>query len=108
MLPDMSGVVDGFSQKIFKRTIATTTVDFVETELPPVDTPIWATVQVADMETKQAENLDFSKRYIQIHRSKNDLSINDLVVYKTVLYKIVRKNDYEDYGYIEAIGEQVK
>ena len=107
MLPDMSGVLSGFLQNITKRVQTKTVVDFVET-ITNVDTTIKAVVQVADMETKQAENLDFSKRYIQIHTPSDNLEINDFVIYKTVSYKIVRKNNYADYGYVETIGEQVK
>ena len=107
MIPNMSGVLVGFEQKITKRVVTTTTVDFVQTEVN-ADTTIKAVVQVADMETKQAENLDFSKRYIQIHSGKDNLDINDFVLYKTVKYRIVRKNNYSDYGYVETIGEQMK
>jgi hypothetical protein len=103
---DMSEMLEGFEQDVILRKRTTTTVDFVPTE-SITDTDIMAVVQVPDDETKRAENLDYSKTYQQFH-SVSVLAMNDFIIYSGTEYKIVRLCAHGDYGYYEAIGEQVK
>lgn len=106
MIPNLAHVLKFAEQSITKRVITVTSVDFEEVE-SVVDTTIQAVVQVADQETIQANNLDSSKRYLQVHTS-DDLEIGDYVIYQQVEYKVVRESNYSDYGYRELIAEEQK
>lgn len=106
MLPNMAPYLKRFEQEIIKRTKAISTIDFVETVVN-TDTVINAAVQVADQETIQKNNLDFSKIYIMVHTSSN-LDIGNFLVWQGQEHKIVRRNYYIQYGYNEVVAEEVK
>lgn len=106
MLPSMGEVLDDFLQSVKIKIVTVATVDFVETETV-VENNIQAVVQVAQKEKLNPQALDWSKRYIQVH-SKSPLDMRALVEYQGKDYKIFELNDYSDYGYFEAICEEVK
>lgn len=106
MLPNMAEVLDDFLQPVKTKIVTVTTVDFVPTETI-VETDILAVVQVAQKEKLNPQAIDWSKRYLQVH-SKEPLDMRALVEYQGKDYKVFELNDYSDYGYYEAICEEVK
>lgn len=106
MLPNMASVLGTFEQTIIKREKTVSIVDFQE-HITYTDENFRAVVQVADTETLNTDNLDFSKEYIAIH-STTALNINDTVQYKGNDYRIIQLKDYSDYGYFKAIAEEYK
>lgn len=94
-------------QSIIKRTKVITSVDFEKSEVI-TDVEIRASVQPADEEVIQKEKLDYSLEYLMVHNSTVPLEINDFIVYKSKEYKIIRKLDYSDYGFVMPIAEEVK
>ena len=107
MLPDMSGVLDDWSQPIILKTKCIKTVDFVETEsIEKID--IMAVVQPADPEKLNVDQIDFSLEYIQIH-SKSPMAIGQYVQWNGRDFKLVPfRKGYFQYGYTEAVGEETK
>ena len=105
-LPDMSGVLDAFSQLIPLTKKTTFTVDFDKKE-ECVDTTISAVVQPAQKEDLTITNVDWSKSYVLVH-SKTAIDINNEITWNGRRYKIVTLGNYEDYGYFETIGEEIK
>jgi hypothetical protein len=118
-LPNMASVLTSFYQTITRKRVTVTTVDFVKQTV--TDTAVVsAVVQVADQEAITAANLDTSKSYIQIHVAEGGVNaqpvikLNDLVEYRQNVsgplldYRVVRENNYGEYGYVELIAEEVK
>lgn len=82
------------------------TVDF-ETVVTNVDTPLKVIAQPADTNVLVKASLDTSKEYLMIHALEN-IDLDNIIIYKSKGYNVVRRNPYEDYGYTEAIAELVK
>lgn len=109
MIPNMSDVVSDFTQSfIYVREVVISegfedTTDSIETNLIGV-------IQIPNDETINANKLDYSLNYRQVH-IKSTLGItpktNDFIKYKNKNYKVVRVRDYAEYGYYEFIVEEV-
>lgn len=106
MLPDMSEVLNEWSQIVMLRDIEKITVDFELVETI-TDTPIRAVIQVADKEKLNVNEVDWSLRYLQVH-SKIELFIGQFIVYKGDEYKIITDANYSDYGFSDVFAEEVK
>jgi len=106
MLPDMSSVLDEFSQEITLKTIVQTVVNFRPADTP-TNTTILAVVQPANKEKITAVLVDFSLDYILVH-SKTAIAIGSFVVYKGATYKAIELGQYSDYGFHEVICEETK
>lgn len=107
MLPDMSDVLTEWSQTVKLKTVAVTTVDFVETEnITAAD--IMAVVQPADPEKLKVEQIDFSLEYIQVH-SVSPMAIGQYIEWNGRDFKLVPfRKGYGQYGYVEVVGEETK
>lgn len=105
-LPDMSDVVNSFAQSV---TLKTGTQAVVNHKVVPsyVSTTIRATIQTADTNKLNLDVTDYDKRYITVH-STTSMKINDIVIYKTQDYLIIRMRDNADYGFYKAIAEEIK
>lgn len=106
MLPDMSDVLTEWAQPVILKTAVRTTVDFEESV---VITPqnITAVVQPADKEKLNADTIDWSLRYYTFH-STTAIDVGQYIEYRGVNYKIVPAGHYNDYGFSEVVGEEVK
>ena len=108
MLPDMSDTLLEWEQTVSLKTLSTSTVDFVET-VAVVVTSIQAVVQPADKTKINIGSLNWSKKYILIHKRGGGIEMNNFIEYKGRDYKVIGPNgDYEDYGFIEMVGEETK
>lgn len=107
MLPDMSDVLTEWSQAVKLKTVAVTTVDFVETEtITAAD--IMAVVQPADPEKLKVEQIDFSLEYIQVH-SVSPMAIGQYIEWNGRDFKLVPfRKGYGQYGFAEVVGEETK
>ena len=106
MLPDMSGVLQSWSKPYTIKSLAKTTVDFVESVIATPRT-IDAVIQPAQKEHLNAADIDWSLRYLQIH-SVSQVFLGEMFEVAGEDYKIIDAGDYQLYGYTEAIGEQTK
>lgn len=106
VFPNVSEVLDDFEQTITKRVITIVTVEFEEVETV-VESSIRAVVQVAEKENLKVENIDWSLQYVWVH-SKTELDINNEVVWSGRTFKVIAREDYNDYGYYAVVGEEVK
>lgn len=106
MIPDMSDTLTEWEQNILLKTVSVTSVDFVETE---VITAInrRAVVQVAEKENLKLDSLDWAKEYKLFH-SKFSIDIGQFVEVNSKDFKIVSLENYSDYGYYAAVGEETK
>ena len=106
MLPDMSDVLDEFSQPITLIRVSQDIVNFrpVDNE---TDVPIDAVVQPAVKEKINPNIIDWSLDYKQVH-SFQEILFGDQMVYCGVKYKAVELGPYQDYGFSEAIFEEIK
>lgn len=105
MLPDMSDVLTEWLQPVKLKTVTTTSVDFVETEVVTV-ADIMAVVQPADPEKLQVDQIDYSLEYIQIH-SVTAMAIGQYVEWDGRDFKLVPfRKGYGQYGYVEVVGEE--
>lgn len=103
---DMSDALDGLTQRVTKKVITVTTVDFVETETV-VETTIDAVVQPADMDTLKIDQIDYNKRYLEVH-STTPLAVGEVIVWNGTDHEVIRLGDYQDYNFFDGIAEQVK
>lgn len=107
MLPDMSDVLTEWEQSVILKTVTRTTVDFVD-QIVITPKPLRAVVQVADKERLNPDEIDWSLRYILIH-SKQPMQLGQYVEYQGTDYKLTQGDaNYQDYGYTELVGEEVK
>lgn len=106
MLPNMSDVLPEWEQAITLRTITTTTVDFERVDTV-VDVPLRAVVQPTKAEDISVQQVDFSLRHYTIH-TVEPISITSRIVYQATEYKAIQLNAWGDYGYYEAVFEEVK
>jgi NAD(P)H-nitrite reductase large subunit len=88
------------------KTTERTTVDFVSSVVVTSEN-IRAVVQVAKPELLNVNEIDWSLRYVQIH-SKDLINLGQYVEYQGSDYKIITPSNYQDYGFSEVIGEQVR
>lgn len=103
---DMSDTLGCFDQKITLSLKRTFTIDFEEFE-ECEETEIKAVVQPAQKEDLNVSQVDWSKSYVLIH-SETELTINSEFVWNSTRYRIVSLGNFKDYGYYEAIGEEIK
>jgi len=105
-LPNMRRTVLSFGQQVVLRKHTQSIVNHIPT-FTYVDSDIVAAIQPANAEELELDNIDKNKRYISVF-SVNQITINDLIGYKDVDYKIISSEDYSDYGYYELIGAEIK
>ena len=105
MLPNISQVVNNFSQTVTLKKTTQTIVNYKPVNTV-IESQIKATIQVANDETLKVNNLDTSKSYFTIH-STSALKVNDVVVYKGKILKVTPIRDNSDYGFYKGIGEQI-
>jgi hypothetical protein len=103
MLPNVSSALLGWTQPVLVKTVTTTTVDFVETEVVTGKT-VQAVVQPTKKTTLNADTLDWSQPHITLH-SQTLLSLGQLVERNGADYKVV---EVTDYGYCEAVCEATR
>ena len=106
MLPNMSSALDRWLQTVVLKTITQTVVNHRPVQTPS-STNIQAVIQPADKKKLTVENIDYSLAYLQVH-SKTQLRVGDVIEYKSVDHKIVQLGPYSDYGYYEAIAEELR
>lgn len=106
MLPDMSDVFDEFSQPITLKRVSQTIVDHRPVN-DTTDVPIDAVVQPANKEKINPNIIDWSLDYQLVH-SVQEILIGDQMVYCGIKYKAVELGPYQDYGFSEAIFEEIK
>lgn len=106
MLPNLSNTVRRFGQPIDLMLVKKSTVDFEEV-LTISYRSVNATVQAADYERLGAYDIDWSLEYVWVH-SVSDFEVGEYLHWKGKFYKFIPSKDYQDYGYTEGIGEQVK
>ena len=103
MLPNVSDALAGWIIPLLVKTVTTTRVDFVDTEIVTGDT-INAVVQPTQKTKLNADTLDWSQRHITLH-STAPLEMGQLVEYQGADYKVVEVQDWLMYGYMEAVCE---
>lgn len=106
MLPDMSDTLDEWKQPVVVKTVTQETIDFEPVDQVAVRT-IQAVVQLAQKEKLNADQIDWSLRYLLVHTT-GPLTVGEFVEYKGADYKIIEPGDWQDYGYTEAIAEETK
>lgn len=106
MLPNMSGVLTRWERPVTIKSVSISTVDFVPVETLTPRTQL-CVVQVADKDKLNADTIDWSKEYILVHTSAN-IELGELVEFEGLDYKIINRSPWRGYGYIEAVGEEVK
>lgn len=109
MLPNLSYVLNSFSQSLTLIEVTQEIVDYKPINVE-TSTQIDAVVQVAESDklTKLYGNkIDLSKRYLQVH-TKEVLKNIYMCIYQGIRYKIFSVNNYSDYGYYEALFEDIK
>lgn len=95
-----------FVQTVKLKTVSFTTVDFEPVRDVTVNN-IAACIQVADMEILNTAAIDWSREYIMAH-SHMPMDFGQYIEYKGRDYKIIRSNNYYDYGYSEVVAEETK
>lgn len=107
MLPDMSDVLDEFSQPLITLIrVSQDIVDFrpVDNE---TDVPVEAVIQPANKEKINPTIIDWALDYQLVH-SRQEILVGDQMVYCGTKYKAVELGPYQDYGFSEAIFEEIK
>jgi len=106
MLPDMSSVLVAFERPVIVKTVAITTVDFVEVETITGRSQN-CVVQVADKEKLNSETIDWSLGYLMVH-SSSALEQGEYIEFEGADYKIIQRGPWSGYGYTEVMAEETK
>ena len=108
LLPNMNRHINLFAQRLTIFNAIQTVVDFEPVQNLTMKS-IVCTVQKADPEKLQIDNVDLSLIYLEVHADiLSGLKINDQCYYKGYNYKIIDCYPDQDYGYVRAIFEQIK
>jgi len=107
MLPNLANTVLRFAQSITIR-VATQTVINYAPSVTYADSTIKATVTTPTSEDLTSLEIDTSLKYKTIHTTYTTLKIGDLFVHQNITYKIIVFTNNQDYGYTEALGEEVQ
>lgn len=101
-LPNMSGTLTDYFQSITFTKIVKTTVDF---QLVEVENPITFQGVVQPFKARELSMKPEGQRkwkWQTIHALPGvPLSVDDVVVYGGLRYRIMQSNDYSRYGYVE-------
>jgi len=106
MLPDVSIALEEWTVPVVIKAVTQHTINFEPADLITPRT-IEAVVQPAQKEKLNADQIDWSLRYLLIHTIEQ-VAVGELVEYQGEDYKIVEPGDWQAYGYSEAIAEQTK
>lgn len=106
MLPDVSDALTEWAIPVTVKTVSQATVDFEPVESVTPRT-VDAVIQPAQKEKLNAEQIDWSLRYLLVH-STEPLYAGEFIEYEGEDYKIIEPGDWQLYGYTEAIAEQTK
>lgn len=106
MIFDMSDALDDLTQKVIRRTVTVTTVDFEPVE-SAVEVSISAVVQPASLELLNKSLIDYSLEYLRVD-THSVLGKNDKIVYKGNVYNWYQRGNYSDYGFYSSIFEESK
>lgn len=106
MLPDVSEAMTEWLRPYTVKTLTQKTVDYVDASTVAGRT-IQAVVQVANKRKLNADTIDWSLRYLQIH-SPDQVQVGEFIEYDGEDYKIIDDGDWQLYGYTEAVAEQTK
>lgn len=104
MLPNMSSTLTSWSSPYTIKTITRTTADFVEVIVVATRTAN-CVIQPAQKEKLNADQIDWSLRYLQVH-SNDELKNGEYLVFGGEDYKIIDDGNYQLYGYSEVIAEE--
>jgi hypothetical protein len=102
----MADILTEWEQSLTLKTVTTTTVDF-EPQQTVTPEPIRGVVQVAKPQELNADQVDWSLRYIKVH-SKSLINVGQYVEYKGTNYRVITPSNWQDYGYSEVVAEEVK
>lgn len=106
MLPDVSIALAEWAVPVVVKSVTQHTIDFEPADLITPRT-IDAVVQPAQKEKLNADQIDWSLKYLLVH-STEQLAAGEFIEYQGEDYKIVEPGDWQAYGYSEAIAEQTK
>jgi hypothetical protein len=104
--PQVGNVLRRFSQPVTLRKYTQTVVNY-EPVNTYVDTPIKAVIQPSSAESLNIDIVDYSLRYFMVH-STTVMTVNDRISYKGKDYRLIEVQDWSDYGYYQAIIEEIK
>jgi hypothetical protein len=106
MLPDMSDVLTEWEIFVKLKTVATFTVEFVDESAIYVADAV-AVVQPAQKERLNADAIDWSLRYLQVH-CRQQLNAGQFIEFEGEDYKIIEDGNYQLYGFSDVVAEQTK
>lgn len=107
MLPDMSDVLEEWSQPVILKTIVTTVDDNFDEVIVVTPETIRGVVQVAKSKDLNPDQTDWALRYITVH-SKSMMTTDQYIEFQGTDYKIIQMKPWGQYGYYKAICEEVK
>ena len=107
LLPNMYQNIKLFSQRLQIYNATQEVIDFEPVQSFRMQS-IVCTVQKADPDKLQIDNVDLHLNYIEVHADiRSVLKINDECFYNGRDYKLIIKYHDQDYGYFRAIFEEI-
>lgn len=106
MIPDMADTLAEWAKPYIVKTVTRETVDFEPVDVVRART-IQAVIQPAQRDKLNPDQIDWSKRYLQIH-TVDTLDNGELIEFSGEDYKIIDGGDFQMYGYTDAVAEQTK
>lgn len=96
---------DEFLVNCVYRVVNVSKTNFEKT-LTNTDTTIKAAIQPTNADNINKDIVDWSLSYVLIH-TKEKLELGQTLIYN-ISYKIIEAHDWNDYGYYQYVGEQIK
>lgn len=102
----MADALAEWQQSITLRKIEINTVDFKQVKVV-TDTFIFAVVQPTNAEAITVAQVDWSLKHYTVH-TLSKLDMSSIIIYQDKEYKAIQVTAWGDYGYYEAVFEEVK
>lgn len=106
MLPNLAGPIARWAAAYTVKAVTHETIDFVD-EAIVVARSIRALTQVAQKNKLNPDVIDWSLRYLTVH-SLDPLDNGEFLEAGGIDYKIIDNGDWQQFGYTEALAEEVK
>lgn len=107
MLPNMKSTVERFLQDITHISVSSTLTNGRPVE-SKASSSIKAVVQNPTPESLSQDQLRNSLRYKTVWTTTQALNIDDQIIHNGITYRIISPSNWSEYGYYEAIAEEVK
>lgn len=106
-MPNLSHVINNFATPLTAYLVTTVKQDFQE-QFKGREILFNGVISGVKDETIIKEVMDYSLQYYTLHTAITVNLFNQYVIYENVLFKVIQRRNYSQYGFSSYIIEEVK